>query len=322
MSKNSETEKILLGISGCLLGEPVRFDGGHKRNAYIVQTLGRYFEFKSFCPEVDIGLGVPRDTLGLIEKKGEQRIVFNKDTKHDLTKALKESVARQAQWQRDICGYILKSRSPSCGIQNVELIQKDIISLSGIGIYAAGLMQNFPNLPVESEDRLENIELRNNFIRRIFVYRRWKILTNTKPGLRDVQHFHRQHSSLLMASDSERYKQLTCWLEKPLELKSDTLISDYEKQLMSILKTLATRKNNTHVLKQLTKKLSPQLNTEDKDKTEEIVRNYNRGLLSFNIATGQIRQYQQQHIETPLERDWYLDPAPGELALLSNTTFD
>ena len=253
MSKNSEPEKALLGISGCLLGEPVRFDGGHKRNAYIVQTLGRYFEFKSFCPEVDIGLGVPRDTLGLIEKKGEQRIVFNKNANHDLTNALNESVARQAQWQRDICGYILKSRSPSCGIQNVELIQKDIISLRGVGIYAAGLMQDFPNLPIESEDRLENVELRNNFIRRVFVYRRWKILINKYPGLRDVQHFHRQHSSLLMASDAERHKQLTYWLEKPLELKSDTLISDYAKQLMSILKTLATRKNNTHVLRQITK---------------------------------------------------------------------
>ncbi len=253
MRKNCGTKKPLLGISGCLLGEPVRFDGGHKRNAYIVQTLGRYFEFKSFCPEMDIGLGVPRDTLGLIEKKGEQRIVFNKDANHDLTKALNESVVRQAHWQRDICGYILKSRSPSCGIQNVELIQKDIISLRGVGIYAAGLMQDFPNLPIESEDRLENVELRNNFIRRVFVYRRWKILINKYPGLRDVQHFHRQHSSLLMASDAERHKQLTYWLEKPLELKSDTLISDYAKQLMSILKTLATRKNNTHVLRQITK---------------------------------------------------------------------
>jgi len=319
MSKNSGTEKILLGISGCLLGEPVRFDGGHKRNANIVQTLGQYFEFKSFCPEMDIGLGVPRDTLGLIEKKGEQRIVFNKDTKHDFTMAINESVARQAQWQKDIYGYILKSRSPSCGIQNVELIQQGTISLRGVGVYAAGLMQNFPNLPVESEDRLENIELRNNFIRRVFVYRRWKTLINKKHGLRNVQTFHRQHSSLLMASDSERYKQLTYWLEKPLEIKSGTLVSDYETALMSLLKTLATRKNNTLVLRQITKKLAQQLNIQDKNKIEEGVHNYSRGLVSFNVVAEQVRRYQPQYAGTPLERDWYINPDPEELALMSTT---
>ena len=151
MTLLSETPVINIGISSCLLGDKVRYDGGHKRNSYIEKTLGEYFQFIRFCPELDIGLGVPREPIHLV-KDGEQiKCIGVKNPGKDVTEALRASANKQMSWQSDICGYIFKKDSPSCGMERVKVYIKNQPNRIGAGVYAEQVMKNFPYLPVEEE---------------------------------------------------------------------------------------------------------------------------------------------------------------------------
>ena len=155
-----KNEIIKVGISSCLIGEPVRFDGGHKRNSFIMNLLSRHFDFVPFCPEINIGLGTPRETIRLVDVDGETRAVGSKTMGLDVTDALSDSADNQLSRQAELCGYILKKDSPSCGMERVRLYSNNMPDRKGIGIYAAKLMKNLPHLPVEEEGRLLNKSVR------------------------------------------------------------------------------------------------------------------------------------------------------------------
>ena len=182
MTYDADSEKIPVGISSCLSGQEVRFDGGHKQNAYIMQTLGQCFDFRTFCPEVDIGLGIPREPIRLVARAGQLRCVGTRTAELDVTDALVECADRQRTWQRDICGYILKKDSPSCGMERVKVYGGNMPSRTGAGIVAARMMENFPDLPVEEEGRLGDPVLRENFVHRVFIYWRWRQQVADRPS--------------------------------------------------------------------------------------------------------------------------------------------
>ncbi|PCK09610.1 MAG: hypothetical protein COA42_02930 [Alteromonadaceae bacterium] len=174
--------KIPVGISSCLLGQPVRWDGGHKRHAYINDTLGEHFDFRAFCPEVAIGLGVPREPIRLVSHDSHNiasatRAVGIENPSRDLTEQLTENALAQKEWQNELCGYIVKKGSPSCGMDHVKVYINDQAQRKGRGLYTRTLMKSFPNLPVEEEGRLDDPRLRESFIRRVFCYYRWRCLT-------------------------------------------------------------------------------------------------------------------------------------------------
>jgi uncharacterized protein YbbK (DUF523 family) len=173
---NLNTDKIKVGISSCLLGEQVRYDGGHRKNSYITEVLADYFEFLPFCPEVSIGLGTPRETIHLKLINNEVRCIGSETADLDVTEQLYNAAENEKVWHRDLCGYIFKRGSPSCGIDKVKLLIDDTVTRDGVGLYAQRLMQNFPSLPVEEEGRLEDPQLRENFIRRVYLLSRWKRL--------------------------------------------------------------------------------------------------------------------------------------------------
>jgi uncharacterized protein YbbK (DUF523 family) len=169
MNARGKTAPIRIGISSCLLGERVRYDGGHKRDAYIIETLGRHFEFVPICPEVAIGLGVPRKPIKLVGDPRSPRAVCVDDPTLDVTDKLSAYGARMARELDGISGYILKSRSPSCGMEGVEVFPS---VATAAGLYARAFMDLQPLLPVEEEDRLADPALRENFIERVYDYRR------------------------------------------------------------------------------------------------------------------------------------------------------
>jgi uncharacterized protein YbbK (DUF523 family) len=170
------TDKIKVGISSCLLGEQVRYDGGHRKNDYITDVLADYFEFLPFCPEVSIGLGIPRETIRLELINDEVRCVGSETANLDVTEQLYSAADNEKIWHQDLCGYIFKRGSPSCGMEKVKLYTDKEVSRNGVGLYAQRLMQNFPYLPVEEEGRLEDPRLRENFIQRVYLLSRWKRL--------------------------------------------------------------------------------------------------------------------------------------------------
>ena len=192
---------IRVGISSCLLGNEVRFDGGHKRDRYLTDTLGQFFEWVSVCPEVEMGLGTPRETLRLIGDASAPRLVFGK-TRGDQTNGMQTwSKARLEQLATmDLCGYILKSDSPSCGMERVRVYgESGMASKTGVGIFARALLDRFPLLPVEEEGRLHDLPLRENFVERVFCYRRWRDLTAGGLTRGKLVAFHTAHKLLLMA---------------------------------------------------------------------------------------------------------------------------
>ena len=183
------------------MGDQVRYDGGHKASLVVTEILAKYFEFRKFCPELEIGMGVPRKPIKLTRRdSGEIRCVALDDPSRDYTDALAECANTQRHWHEKLCGYILKKKSPSCGMQQVEVLESDGSLREGVGIYADQMMKNFPHLPCEEEGRLEDPVLRENFVQRVFLMRDWQQLLGqsfTETGLKT---FHEQHESV--ASDS------------------------------------------------------------------------------------------------------------------------
>ena len=181
----SSTVKIPVGISSCLVGERVRYDGGHKLDTYITQTLGDYFEYSTFCPEVAIGMGIPRKPIRLIRLGLDSiRCVAVDDSGRDFTQALEQCTDRQREWHEKLCGYIFKKNSPSCGLERVKIWAESSTYAGqepgeeGVGIYAEKLMENYPTLPVIDESRLGDAVLRENFIQQVFALHRWRLENN------------------------------------------------------------------------------------------------------------------------------------------------
>ena len=205
-------QKIRLGISACLLGEPVRFDGGHQWDRFITDTLGQYVEFVPVCPEAECGLGVPREAMRLVGDPEAPRLMTVR-TKVDLTDRMVTWARKRVEEleQEDLCGFIFKSKSPSSGMERVKVYHEAAQGAPvtrGVGMFARIFMEHFPLLPVEEEGRLHDPVLRENFIERIFVLQRWRELLAARPNLGDLVAFHTRHKLLILAHSPNHYREL------------------------------------------------------------------------------------------------------------------
>ena len=237
--ENGRVTKLIVGVSSCLLGEAVRYDGGHRANSHIMGTLAEYFEFRSFCPEIDIGLGVPRTPIRLVREASHViRCIAMDDDATDYTDALRACADGQRNWHENLCGYIFKKDSPSCGIAGVKVSGGVGPELDGIGVYADKTMQNFPSLPCEEEDSLADTARRENFIQRVLAMGRWHELHGRGISLHRLREFHNQHLDILMRHDRGGCEQL----EKLLTKTSEDLLlqnaSIYLIQFMTVLRQL------------------------------------------------------------------------------------
>ena len=234
-------QNIKIGISSCLIGENVRFDSGHKKNAYVTGVLKDYFEFVPFCPEVEIGLGIPREPIRLVAINDEVRCRGTRNDDLDVTDALYNIAEKQKAWQGELCGYIVKKDSPSCGMERVKIYHKDMPTKKGIGLYTQRLMENYPYLPVEEEGRLEDVHLRENFIARIYIYARWKDAFKQGVSISQLQTFHATHKYILMSHDQIRAKSLGALLAGNND-DIDVLGLKYFSEMMDLLKVIASKK--------------------------------------------------------------------------------
>ena len=310
--------EILIGISSCLLGEKVRFDKGHKHNSYITGTLGNYFRFKPFCPEMAIGLGTPRETLRLVEAEDGVRCVGTKTSTIDVTDALHEMAQQQRDWHEDLCGYILKKDSPSCGMERVKVYKKSVPERSGVGIYANVLLQNFPNLPVEEEGRLGDPILRENFIKRVFAYRHWRDLVSEGLTLHKLTDFHAQYKYVLLSHNQHRARELGKRLANAAKEPMGAVAEWYLEEFMAILKRRATRRNHVNVLQHLQGFLKIDLDKNDKQELSETIEAYRRQLLPLIVPIVLLRHHFRRHPKPFIEKSKYLRPHPSELMLLNS----
>ena len=234
--KNDPHHAIRVGISSCLMGAEVRFDGGHKRDTYINTTLSRYFEFVPVCPEVAIGLATPREPIRLVQIDHEVRVRGVRTPELDVTQPLREYAREMATHLGDIHGYIFKRGSPSCGMERVKIYaERGMPTKRGTGAYAEVFMAQRPLLPCEEEGRLGDPVLRENFIVRVFVYYRWRrlVASGLTPG--GLVAFHTQHKFLLLAHSQRAYRRMGRLVASAGTMAMAELADRYVVELMATL---------------------------------------------------------------------------------------
>lgn len=316
MSETEHKIKIPVGISSCLLGERVRYDGGHKGHSYITRTLGDYFDFRPFCPELAIGLGVPRKPIRLQRQdSGDVRCVEIDDRSNDVTDRLRDCADEQVDWQSRLCGYILKKDSPSCGMERVKIWDDVMPVREGVGVYAGQMMKNLPYLPVEEEGRLGDAVLRENFIQRVFAMRRWHQLEQEGITVGSLVEFHARHKLILMSRDQEAYRELGRFVAATNKANLAENIPEYLNRFMALLKIRATRKNHVNVLSHIQGYLKNHLESDDKQELVQTIEKYRLGQLPLIVPITLLNHHFRKYPDDYIANSYYMDPYPEELCL-------
>jgi len=315
---NAQQDKIPVGVSSCLIGEKVRFDGGHKQNRYLLDTLGRYFSFRPFCPEMAIGLGVPRETIRLVAVGDAVEAIGNRNAGLNVTAALIDCAEQQSSWHREIFGYVVKKDSPSCGMERVRVYHGEQPQRNGAGLYTQTMMRNFPNLPIEEEGRLGDPVLRESFVKRVFIYRRWRDMTDGGLDWGALTDFHARHKLILYSHDQERGRRLGRELSDAHREAVTDYAPRYLDELMSILRIYARRSNHAKVLEHIRGYLKQDLDRDDKQELTDSIENYRLGRLPLIVPITLLRHHFRKHPNRYIERSYYMQPHPDELMLLNS----
>lgn len=310
-------EKIKIGISSCLLGENVRYDGGHQLDRYITDTLGQYFEWVSVCPEVEYGLPVPRETMRLIGDPDSPHLITIRTGVDHTEGMLKYSNKKVKELEREeLCGFIFKSRSPSSGIGGVKVYTPSgMPSHRGVGIFGGAFTRYLPLIPVIDDGRLHDPGLRENFIERVFVYKRWQEFIKKGGVIKDLILFHTEHKLLILSHSPKHFSTLGRLVANAKKYQSEELYSEYIKILMEGLSLIATIKKNTNVLLHTIGYFKKQLSANDKQELLEVIENYHKGFVPLIVPITIIKHYVRKFDEPYLKRQYYLNPHPLELML-------
>lgn len=315
------SETIRVGVSACLLGQPVRYDGGHKRDAYIVETLGRFFEFVPVCPEVECGLSVPRDPMRLTGDPDAPRLVVIK-TGQDLTEHMRSFAARRVEELagEDLCGFIFKSKSPSSGMTRVKVYPEGggAPVTKGVGLFARVFLDRFPLLPTEEEGRLHDEKLRENFIEHVFTLHRWRqtLAGDGNTGLlARLVAFTASHKLLLMSHSPQIARQIGRLTATARDQPADTLRHAYETLLLRALALPATPAKHVNVLEHIAGYFKKHLSAAEKTELGEIITQYRAGLLPLIVPVTLLAHYTRKYDVAYLAGQYYLHPHPVELKL-------
>ena len=311
----AKPHRIPVGISSCLLGQPVRFDGGHKYNRFINARLADFLEFRPYCPEVAIGLGIPRAPIRLVITTGGTRVQGVKDQSLDVTDLLANYGGKVARQLDDVCGYIFKARSPSCGMERVKTYHENGLPgrSDGTGAYAQAIMQAHPALPVEEEGRLNDPDLRDNFVERVFTLFRWKQLLARGITPARLVDFHSRHKLSVMAHNQAAYRRLGQRVATAGRRGFSTLCREYETQLMQALRRHATRKSHSNVLQHLQGYFSKSVSAADRAELSRLIDDYRLGLVPLVAPLTLIRHHFLHHPNEWAQSQTYLEPYPREL---------
>ena len=317
MKEQGADMKIRLGISACLLGQEVRFDGGHKHDRFITETLGQYVDFVPVCPEVECGLSIPREAMRLVGEVDHPRLVTVR-TRIDYTEQMQTWAERRVQELEgeDLNGFIFKSDSPSSGMERVKVYDdKGMPVKKGIGMFARAFMEHFPLLPVEEEGRLHDPKLRENFIEAIFTFKRWREILEAGPGRKQLVDFHTRQKLLLLAHSPEHYREMGRVVAHINERPMEEITSRYQDLLLESLRLKTTPKKNANVLYHLMGYFKKDLTADEKQELLDIIDHYRRGDLPLIVPITLVNHYVRKYDQAYLKEQYYLHPHPLELQL-------
>ncbi|GJL66375.1 MAG: hypothetical protein NPIRA05_13460 [Nitrospirales bacterium] len=306
-----------LGISQCLLGEQVRYDGGHKRDPFLTTTLSPCVEWVPICPEVEAGLGTPREAMRLVGSPDKPRLVTIK-TKNDHTALMQRFSAKKVRELSllRLDGFIFKKNSPSCGIQRVRLYNRNgIPSSNGVGLFAKAFQQALPAIPIEDEGRLHDTAIRENFIERVFCSHRWNTLSEQGLTKGAIVQFHTHHKYLLLAHSRPHYQELGHLVATAKSYTPKQLALAYRATFMEALKVKATVRKHVNVLQHLLGHFKKQLSRVEKQELQEVIADYHRQLTPLAVPLTLMSHYVRVFDIPYLANQVYLHPHPKELML-------
>lgn len=310
--------KIKIGVSSCLIGEKVRWNGDHKQNHYVREVLANYFEYVSICPEMEVGMGVPRETVALYGNLEESRMI-SKKTQTDWTQPMQKYIKSRLNTltHDNFCGYIFKSKSPSCGLGRVPVYSEfgSHNVRHGPGMFAQAFTNKFPLVPTEDEGRLNDPRIRENFIVKVFSFFRLQELFTKQFSLGALVKFHTQQKFLLLAHSRKHYDALGQLVAKPKSIKIEELKDRYGKIFMEALTFKATPKKNSDVLFHMMGFLKKILSKGEKEDILSTIEDYRKELLPLIVPVTLIRHQVNKHNIEYLKDQAYLNPHPKELML-------
>ncbi len=309
---------IRVGISACVLGQPVRFDSGHKISHFVTKELAQFFDFISVCPEVGMGLPVPRPTIRLMSDEERISLVETKDASQDHTAALLDYSHKKIEQlqEQNLAGYIVCAKSPTCGMERVKVYNVNGgAEKNGVGLYTQQLMQRMPWLPIEEDGRLNDPVLRENFVARVFCLHDFYQSLGSQPTAGKVVQFHSRYKLLLMAHHPLSYKALGQLVANVSQYSVTDFIEQYRLGLMQALTHRISRKNNTNVLMHIQGYFKRSLTSDQKAELAQVINEYRQGLLPLLAPLTLIRHYLSMYPDPYLEQQRYLQPHPQTLRL-------
>lgn len=313
----SSSLPIRIGVSRCLLGDEVRFDGGHKRDQFLTDVLGRYVEWVPVCPEVEAGFGTPREAMRLFgdrERPQLMTIVSHRNMTMPLTVFTKRKL--ETLEEMALSGYIFKKDSPSCGLERVKLFDaQGMPRRIGVGLFARAFKERFTLVPVEDEGRLCDPALRDNFIERVFCYHRWQLLVRGSPTRGSIVTFHMVHKYVLMAHCREGYQSLGRLVARAHCFTPKALAAVYGRLFMTTLAVKATRRKHLDVLQHLVGHLKKRLEAKERAELNAALSDYQQGLVPLIVPLTLVKHYVMMHEIEYVQHQVYLHPHPKELML-------
>lgn len=315
MTENSYRPRV--GISTCLLGERVRWDGGHRHDRYLTGTLGRFVEYVPVCPEVECGYPVPREPFHLEGDPEEPRLITSR-TGQDHTGRMEEWARNRVREleKEDLCGFIFKSGSPSSGMERVKVRnEKGMPEKKGRGIFARIFMEHFPNIPTEEDGRLHDMPIRENFVERIFTLKRWREMVKEKGDLGGIVEFHTRHKMLILSHQPRIYRDMGRLVAEGKKLPGKALFQSYQDLLMEALRYKTTPSKNTNVLQHAMGYFKKDLSADEKRELLEVIEEYRLSYIPLIVPVTLINHYVRKYGKAYLENQVYLYPHPLELQL-------
>lgn len=318
MNQKASQSPVRLGISACLLGRNVRYDGGHKLDRYLRDVLGPWVQWVPVCPEVECGLSVPREAMHLIGDAASPRLVTIRSGIDHTERMRKWAGKRLDELEKEsLCGFIFKTRSPSSGMRDIKLYDEKgrFSGKKGIGLFSGIFMNRFPMIPVEDEGRLNDAGIRENFIERIFTLSRWKEKERQGWSVRNLIEFHTENKLLIMAHSPALLRDLGRLAAHADSENLPSSLEDYFSTLVKALAYRATVKKNVNVLQHIMGYFKKQLSTDEKSELLEIIGLYHRSLIPLVVPVTLLNHYARKYREPYLSRQTWLSPHPAELML-------
>ena len=313
--------KIKIGASTCLLGEKVGYDGNHSHDRYLTQTLSLFVDYVPVCPEVECGMPIPRESVRLVGDPAAPRLV-TRNTQEDKTKMMTDWIPGKlaALEKEKLCGFIFKSKSPSSGLYRIRVYGDDgKVRKTGTGMFAKAFCEHFPRIPVEEAGRLNDPQLRENFIEKIFALRRWRQVIEEQKNLGGLVAFHTQNKLLILSHSQADYRQMGKLVATGKEVIAkqgvQALFDQYEILLLKSLDLKTTPKKNINVLMHILGYFKKNLSADEKQEMLSLFEQYRQGYVPLVVPLTMVNHYVRKYDQPWLKDQTYLNPHPFELKL-------